>query len=759
VDACYRRRAERAGNKADFPRDRLMTEEELNDLSEQLGDGTGAQAKRRREIEQMSAAEMEAEAEEVQKEIKRRRGKRASRLPLVLMLLCLSGQAVEGFTAYDCSNRSNIVESYSVLELDACANMGKEGEVVTTEYGEIVQIKQDRMISVFRCIVIETIISQFCGMFSAAGVARYIRFREPGTLEAWECRQARKSRKIIINGRTFQGKIGATASHSMFLAGGLDDKSNCEAGIISFPNGQTLGGQAAQALYEITLREEFTRLNELTGSLTLTSGVQVTAGDKSLVDSLEGTVVWEYDSMACLQTIVWLYRGMMKVYVNQSNTYEISMAVVEHQDKGQAVGLELAESFILCGHQAFKTHIKSIAVFIHKDDLMEGAQGQFSNREGEGDLTRLELGMSFLQGRASMSMKEKLRQVRGAICVNRREIAHTWLEAIAGADNPYSLITIFGRGHLAIKAGGAVYVTRCSPVEVLPRSHKNCTEEIPVTVNRRDAFVDPISYVIKSAGSPIHCNDVAPPQYKVRGKWYCSYPVLKECHDPAMLPVDEVRIDPITVNNIGLDKNIYTREHLEEFARFQDSPGTGKAYLAETAEMAYIGRNEKGEWGLALGSAAQGSLIDLVGVNFFPMHRVVGPMVFFLSPILLVWGGLQLVITVSLRVAIIVRYKGCGIWVLTAFWGTLFQRAVSPFNWIDTAMQDVGRKVGLMLENEASREPEAKEEDERSMEDLRRKYSWWPGSQGKGGLTAPVQGFGAEAEDIVNLSQEKSTKV
>jgi hypothetical protein len=94
--------------------------------------------------------------------------------------------------------------------------------------------------------------------------------------------------------------------------------------------------------------------------------------------------------------------------------------------------------------------------------------------------------------------------------VNRRQIAHTRLEAIAGADNPYSLITIFGRGHLAIKAGGAVYMTRCSPVEVIPHSHGNCTEEIPVTFNGTDGFVDPISYVIKSAGSPIHCNDVAP---------------------------------------------------------------------------------------------------------------------------------------------------------------------------------------------------------------------------------------------------------
>ncbi len=43
--------------------------------------------------------------------------------------------------------------------------------------------------------------------------------------------------------------------------------------------------------------------------------------------------------------------------------------------------------------------------------------------------------------------------------------------------------------------------------------------------------------------------------------------------------------------------------------------------MAETAEMAYMGRNERGEWGLALGSAAQGSLIDLVGVSFFPRIR------------------------------------------------------------------------------------------------------------------------------------------
>ncbi len=121
--------------------------------------------------------------------------------------------------------------------------MGQEGEVDTTVYGEIVQIKQDRMIPVFRCIVVE-----YCGMLSAAGVTQYIRFRELKPLEAWECRQARLSGQIIINGRTVKDKIGATASHSMYLAGGLDDKSRCEVGIVTLPDGKVLNGQVAQGL-------------------------------------------------------------------------------------------------------------------------------------------------------------------------------------------------------------------------------------------------------------------------------------------------------------------------------------------------------------------------------------------------------------------------------------------------------------------------------------------------------------------------------
>jgi hypothetical protein len=140
-----------------------------------------------------------------------------------------------------------------LLEPDACAASDSNGEVETVVYGEIVQMKQDRIIPIFRCQAVETIVSQYCGHWSLAGVTRYIRFREPKPLEAWECMQARIHDKVVISGRTIQATIVAAISHTVFLSGALDDGNNCEAGTISFPNSKTLGGQAAQGLYEIAL--------------------------------------------------------------------------------------------------------------------------------------------------------------------------------------------------------------------------------------------------------------------------------------------------------------------------------------------------------------------------------------------------------------------------------------------------------------------------------------------------------------------------
>ncbi len=75
---------------------------------------------------------------------------------------------------------------------------------------------------------------------------------------------------------------------------------------------------------------------------------------------------------------------------------------------------------------------------------------------------------------------------------------------------------VFGRGHQITRNGATVYVTKCQPVEVVPGQHRECTNEIPVTFNDTEVFVDPISLDMESGTA------VSPPCETARSRH--SYP-------------------------------------------------------------------------------------------------------------------------------------------------------------------------------------------------------------------------------------------
>jgi hypothetical protein len=74
------------------------------------------------------------------------------------------------------------------------------------------------------------------------------------------CRMATADGHVVALAGTWfwARKAMVFVSHSVHLSRNMDDDSNCEASIIQFPNGKTKEGQKAQAIYGITLREEFT---------------------------------------------------------------------------------------------------------------------------------------------------------------------------------------------------------------------------------------------------------------------------------------------------------------------------------------------------------------------------------------------------------------------------------------------------------------------------------------------------------------------
>jgi hypothetical protein len=138
VEECFRRRARRAGLEGTLPVGRPMTEREIDELSELPGEGVGSRAKRAREIEEMTIEDMEAEIRETNAMIRKRRRAGTGLLPMPLaLLMCLMVSSVDGFTAYDCSNRSNVMEAYSLLEPDAWARKGKSRPQCTVRLSKL----------------------------------------------------------------------------------------------------------------------------------------------------------------------------------------------------------------------------------------------------------------------------------------------------------------------------------------------------------------------------------------------------------------------------------------------------------------------------------------------------------------------------------------------------------------------------------------------------------------------------------------------
>jgi hypothetical protein len=157
-----------------------------------------------------------------------------------------------------------------------------------------------------------------------------------------------------------------------------------------------------------------------------------------------------------------------------------------------------------------------------------------------------------------------------------------------------------------------------------------------------------------------------------------------------------------------LGRSIYSKEQVEEFLAFQDSQGTRRAYLAETAELAYSGRAADGTWGLAMGEHARAAIIDAVGLSFIPLYWVLGPATATILFLMFAWGFVRLVVTILMRAFAIYRMKGAGVWILGAVWSLPFQLLVTPFKWASGTAADVADRIGTEMECRALHEDEEK---------------------------------------------------
>jgi hypothetical protein len=119
------------------------------------------------------------------------------RVMMTMMLLMLAGlPECVAFRAYDCNSQSSQIEQYSLLDPDSCGNMEKVHAIERELYGEIVQIKKERLVQVTRCTVTQTIKSVYSGWQSRTGPKRYAKFHDPITIEPADGRESGQDRAL-----------------------------------------------------------------------------------------------------------------------------------------------------------------------------------------------------------------------------------------------------------------------------------------------------------------------------------------------------------------------------------------------------------------------------------------------------------------------------------------------------------------------------------------------------------------------------------
>ncbi len=215
--------------------------------------------------------------------------------------------------------------------------------------------------------------------------------------------------------------------------------------------------------------------------------------------------------------------------------------------------------------------------------------------------------------------------------------------------------------------------------------------------------------------------------------------------------MDPVKISDVNLLNLGLGRSIYSKEQMEDFARFQDSQNTRKAYLAEAAELAYLGRSE-GEWGLGLTELAREQIVNAAGYRLIPLYRLIGPTAVIVILVMFIVGMARMLIDILVRAIIIARVRGWGFWMFGALWDTAFQVAVSPFQWEVEKGKEGAGGIRNQMEARAAYVPgQPQEEGPGNVEVLADWAASWrqivygmapPIQAGVGGANLPIDGGG-----------------
>jgi hypothetical protein len=322
------------------------------------------------------------------------------------------------------------------------------------------------------------------------------------------------------------------------------------------------------------------------------------------------------------------------------------------QAAGQRAWLRLEKGVTICGKRMRSTHLPHVYVEWGKHQRAQGTTKKYNAPPKERELESMRLEWGYQRGRDDYMLRRKIRDAVTEGCWMKGMLMELRQSQAAGMEEPRGVANHFGVGHLVVRSGGVVYVARCGMVVVELRNHTTCTQEIPVTHQGRDVYVEPLSLVIRRSATPVKCRRRTPPRWKIGKKWFCRYPEIRPCNGPGPLPGHHR-------TNVRGMRNAAGPDPEKEAGENQQKEDERKELTHEVLERlaADISRHWLGNY------AGLESLPGIIGTAILGVSAV------------------EMVLSTAVRMSVLYAWKGPGPWMAAAVWGTAFQMITMPGRW------------------------------------------------------------------------------
>ena len=209
---------------------------------------------------------------------------------------------------FDCEAQGTTFKTLDLNEAKDCPDPDTDYHPKENATVQLLQTDTDIPVHGFRCHVTVNKVVQRCGFNSLTYASNFPVWEQTMEMTPQECRNAISTKKLVIEGRTYDIELGTRFATNFYSQGGTDRSGHC------YTADFTSGGNWYEESFErteLTIDIQAIRgTHDLaTGMVTFTNGLTANYKDEILRDAYVGVLVWSVTESACEASISQLYHG------------------------------------------------------------------------------------------------------------------------------------------------------------------------------------------------------------------------------------------------------------------------------------------------------------------------------------------------------------------------------------------------------------------------------------------------------------------